>query len=454
MSTMDMNVLMRTYTRKKRVLRFLIISTIVSLFAWLYLSYSGLPHLEIKTAGPRSSDSSMTTVTKRLINGMIEKDVLQRRMNHMRNICTTNVAKRYFLSIQSPLGKNIYTYTPLERFTSKDVCFCKVPKSGSTFWGRALYMISHPEQAEEIETYYGMEVHGELFYRKAKPCTDSMINNAHSFMVTRDPWSRLYSSYIDKVYLEKFGEFTAELLQIENRMSGREKDSNVSVENECQSRAVSFEIVLRYVVATSLSTKYELDPHFAPVALLCNPCRHHYAFFIKQERLNVETNFALDFLEVSGRLRSRLDMTDEGNYIEATVPNLVMTTITAFERNKRSCLTKNDIYQRIWNVLQIQGLVSEELDFPKEVFDNQESSVQIARALTDYVLQNRLETIAAGKQRTKFLEKAYAQVNQYVLRKVQGIFAMDFLLFEYGVNPPGFKKDDQIFIHTTASKDN
>ncbi|KAL3871061.1 hypothetical protein ACJMK2_039084 [Sinanodonta woodiana] len=449
---MDLNVLLRTYKRKKTVLRFLIISTIISLFAWLCISPSGLPHLESKTDGPWTNYSSNTTITKRLIQEMAEDEV-RRRINHIKNVCTTNVAKRYFSSLRPSVIKNIYTYTPLERFTSKDVCFCKVPKSGSTFWGRVLYMISHPEQAEKIEAYSGTEVHGELFYRKAKSCTDSMIKDAQSFMVSRDPWARLYSSYIDKVYLEKFGEFTAELLNIEQRMSGGEKDNNETDKQECQSRTVSFEIFLKYIVANALSTKYELDPHFAPVSLLCDPCRHDYAFFIKQERMREETNFALDFLKVQGSLRSRLDMTDEENYIKATVPNLFITTMAAFEKNKRSCLAKSDIYQRLWNVLQFQGLVSEELGFPKEVFDNQGSYVQIARVLTDYVLQNRVETIVATKQRIQFLEKAYAQVKRNVLRKLQGIFAMDFLMFEYGVNPPGFKKGDQSFIHTTASTD-
>ncbi|KAL3871056.1 hypothetical protein ACJMK2_039079 [Sinanodonta woodiana] len=443
---MDMQAFMMAYIWRKNIFCFLISFTIITCLAWVYFSRTGPPHLETIRSGPWFNGTSNTLATLDLVQGKID-DEIKRRMDYIKIMCNTSVAKRYSNNFRSSLvKKTIYTFTPRERFTSEDVCFCKIPKSGSTFWGRALYMISHPELADEIETYSGIEVHGTLSDKRAIPCNDSMINNSKSFMVTRNPWTRLYSAYIDKIYLEKYAKLTAKLLETEN-------DSKVIAENDCQSRIVSFERILKQVISWASSRKDTLDRHFAPVSLLCDPCRYDYAFFMKQERLEQETNLALDILEVPGSLRSRLDMTQEQNFIKATVPNLVKTTMSVFVSNNHSCLSKNDMHRRIWRVLQIKGLVSEKLAFPNEVFDNQGSSVVIANALTDYVLENRLESDVAAKQRITFLEKAYAQVNLDILRDVQRIFELDFLLFGYRLTPPGFKEDDQMFKDATALTD-
>ncbi|KAL3871059.1 hypothetical protein ACJMK2_039082 [Sinanodonta woodiana] len=459
---MDMQTFIIAYIWRKNIFRLFSSFTIITCIAWVYFSLTGLPYLETKRSGPSSKalsttklievkadgeikPSSKTLSTKKLIELKADGEI-KLRTAYMRSICNTDLAKRYSNNIwSSRMKKNIYTYTPRERFTSKDVCFCKVPKSGSTFWGRALYMISHPELADEIERFSGLEVHGTLFNQRAIPCTDSMINNSQSFIVTRNPWTRLYSAYIDKIYLAKYAELTESLLKIENGLP----DNKIIAENDCQIRIVSFERILKQVISWA-SYRDKLDSHFAPVSLLCDPCHYDYAFFMKQERMEQETNLALDILEVPGSLRSRLDMAQDKNYIQSTVPNLVRTTMSIFKDFNHSCLSKNDVYRRIWNVLQIKGHVSVDLTFPHQVFDNQESLVVIENALTDYVLENRLESNAAEKQRNKFLEKAYAQVSLDILRDVQRIFELDFLLFGYRVTPPGFKEDDQMFKDATA----
>ncbi|KAL3871060.1 hypothetical protein ACJMK2_039083 [Sinanodonta woodiana] len=460
---MDMQAFIMAYIWRKTIFRLFLSFTIITCIAWVYFSLTGLPHLETKRSGPSSKVLSATKLTEVKADGEIKPSSktlsttklievkadgeIKRRTAYMRSICNTDVAKRYSNNFWSSLvKKDIYTYTPRERFTSKDVCFCKIPKSGSTFWGRALYMISHPDLADEIERFSGLEVHGTLFNQRAIPCTDFMINNSQSFMVTRNPWTRLYSAYIDKIYLVKYAELTESLLKTEDGLP----DNKIIAENDCQSRIVSFECILKQVISWASSRENTLDSHFAPVSLLCDPCHYDYAFFIKQERLEQETNMAMDLFEIPGSLRSRLDMTQKKNYIQATVPNLVKTTMSIFESNNHSCLSKNDMYRRIWNVLQINGHVSVDLAFPHQVFDNQESFVVIANALTDYVLENRIESDAAEKQRNKFFEKAYAQVSLDVLRDVQRIFELDFLLFGYRVTPPGFKEDDHMFKDATA----
>ena len=92
------------------------------------------------------------------------------------------------------LAKDRLTSHKVQLFHWKNLFFCKVPKCGSTFWMQVFEALQNITSAGSMR----------LFHHISPLNTTSNLSHANGseiiFHVTRNPYSRLYSAYIDKFY--------------------------------------------------------------------------------------------------------------------------------------------------------------------------------------------------------------------------------------------------------------
>lgn len=97
----------------------------------------------------------------------------------------------------------------------------EVPKCGSTFWMQVFLTL---EKIKSVENVFGSGRNKYHTIAMNKTSTwDHVSSNDVIFHVTRNPYSRLYSVYIDKIYLPGFWKFTKKI----NERKGRECSTSV-----------------------------------------------------------------------------------------------------------------------------------------------------------------------------------------------------------------------------------
>ncbi|XP_053381477.1 carbohydrate sulfotransferase 11-like isoform X2 [Mercenaria mercenaria] len=343
---------------------------------------------------------------------------------------------------QTPSVLSVYHF-----YDISNICSCHVPKAASSSIGRALLISEYPEKAVIFRNLPRHQLHG---LREVQNVTSNQcLKNAEtSFLVTRDPYRRLFSAYIDKIYLEKFHKMSVVLDALYNKGVSRKKLKDM-IENKderlktwyCSVTDVSFEQFLKYV-----TTSQSLDPHFAPVSLLCDPCSKHYDVILKQETLRDDMQHLFEKIY-------------KKNYFAEEIPNIANYTgetgiesqILTYYTHRRAWFSKhnckidrktyNAINQRLWNGLKLLGSIDDNLEFIDELFRGPDGDKLRIRNPETVLYEFKLNKVpylnsdSREKQRRKHLILAYQNIDISMIWRIQRLFHLDFTLFGYDPLP-------------------
>ena len=356
---------------------------------------------------------------------------LQRRMDsrldNIRNICNSSTLDRFKTIFKLKLYSEV-----LMTVKGSGVCMCKVPKASSTFLGKVLLLLQEEFEPELVKRLSGFDIHGKMFSTYGVPCD---LRTDPIFFVTRNPYTRLFSGYIDKIFVPKFWKLALSLHHYANRghLSVKNLYTFLKEETEkgnCYVKDVSFDLFLRFVVTTR-----NMDPHFTPVSMMCDPCKRNYSAIIKQEQFKEETLFTLDKFGVKPAIQAEIIPLLEDELVEQSVQNLFDTVrkILVSLRKDLRCKNPDFIYLRVWQAIQILGYVDASEPFPDEVF-----SKGLKTAYEKLKLHNItfLNSTQRAKQRYEYLRLAYESVDPKTIKKIQQLFQLDFLMFGYDNKPP------------------
>ncbi|XP_041374623.1 carbohydrate sulfotransferase 11-like isoform X2 [Gigantopelta aegis] len=343
--------------------------------------------------------------------------VYTQRQKRLQDVCLTN-----------PPGslRQIYSHT------GHKLSYCAVPKAGCTFWinvFRFLYnetdgvKVKHPNEIPRMITHYGKK-------KRSKPYSlqqaRAFLPNTLRFLFSRDPYSRLWSAYVDKFLLPDY--WCTEGLRI---IARRSKSASSSRKKNC-GNDITFEELLNYV---SLSTVKDLDPHWCPVSYMCDPCNFRPDVIGTMETFAKDTNFVLSQVN----LQHIMDNYDPKTHV---VDEMVMLTEYNFQLLKRTnckhCIKREDIALRLWKAFQINGYLPLKTEFPSEKLKDIDASTFIDVARKTY--RERPNSSAQIKiQRKQALVDAYKSVPSHIMQKLKSIYATDFLMFNYDPNPSWLK---------------
>ena len=354
---------------------------------------------------------------------MTDRDEWLRRIT-LRNNHTQEYCLKHKESARGQRSGPFYLYEP------KHVAYCEVPKTGCTFWKRIMRFlnkdfpsgnknITKPSELSRHFTHLGgfkTTPHFKLG-SKASPKLQTMDN---SFMFAREPYSRLWSAYLDKIYLPDFWHVGTGIIRTERREPN-------AMSLKC-GYDVTFPEFIRYLVRHP-----GIDWHFKPINTICDPCRTKFKFIGKQESFVQDAKLIIN---ETGMLSDiQIDIFKE------TVVNEIKTLSENYLNLKKLssiCNNKTLICEKLWQVFQINGYIGFEISFPSHL-----SKLKEPGMLVKEFIETAIKTHESGKsyhaiwkaQKRESLVKAYRAIPKGTLKAVKGIYKKDFEIFDYDNEP-------------------
>ena len=325
-----------------------------------------------------------------------------------------NITQPYFVTIwkrnsllrqKCILAKDRLTSHKVQFFHWKNLFFCKVPKCGSTFWMQVFEALQNIKSAGSMR----------LFHHISPLNTTSNLSRANGsdiiFHVTRNPYSRLYSAYIDKFYRPGYLEHS--------------KAINDYFKRSCNI-TVTFEEFLDYILRRNPQ-----NFHWQPISDLCDPCFVPYNVIIKQETFNTDVRFILDKLLLPEHLKEDFIRNLETKHTENDIKEVTGEMI-AFSKNN-PCVPFQNFCEKMWKSFQIQGYISDFVPFPVHEFknlnfDNETAIVKTFLKGTKGIVMNE---VRKWLQRQKYFYQAYSTISNSILQDLKFAYKNDFDLYGY-----------------------
>ncbi|XP_076453591.1 carbohydrate sulfotransferase 10-like [Babylonia areolata] len=383
------------------------------------------------------------------------------RWSHYQTVCDT---------VQDSGGVPGLVQNPLV-YLPANLTVCWVPKVGCTFWKRIFFYLHDdaysPWTSKPVKSPFDIDrifVHLHGGKKKSLRFDDErehdVIFHTRRVMFARDPWSRLWSDYVDKFVLpDSWLDHGKRILMLRDRLvhsdgrdstrhtwlaalsrqSGSSGEGRSPTGNDSKVCAddVSFAEFLHYALLVNH------DAHWSPVHLTCNPCVFRPQLMGKFETFSRDASYVL---HTSGLGDLLPDLSHSG-HVRDEIQLLVDYHFRLWEHRweLQACLDQVSVAHRLWRSFQLNGYLPQTSVFPREMLTRRLNHVPLLAArdlFTRYVISvssawplNHSEWL--NLRRTTMAE-AYRSVPQYLLHLVQDRFRLDFQLFQYDSAPRDF----------------
>ncbi|XP_033758096.1 uncharacterized protein LOC117340445 [Pecten maximus] len=247
-------------------------------------------------------------------------------------------------------------------------------------------------------------------------------------MVGRDPYTRLYSAFIDKYFLlGKLGRLLKKAVDAGPYI----KDGNTCGYN------VTFNQFLDDVMKTALSGG-ELDEHIVPVSDLCDVCRIKYDMLSRQETLNRDTLYLLRKVNLTATKQTAIQEAISPKGIKHTIHSLIAAHLSDYATYREDCPSRVLHMEKVWTTLQIQGYVNKDVLYPKQTVENlrEYKADKITSIILRGIESRPMTKEEKTQQRAMFVRHAYEEVNEESIMKIQAVFMKDFRFLNYDLTPP------------------
>ncbi|XP_041374758.1 uncharacterized protein LOC121387646 [Gigantopelta aegis] len=344
-----------------------------------------------------------------------------RRQKNLQDICLTH-----------PAGK-------LRRIISHDrykLACCVVPKAGCTFWinvFRFLYNetgevnVNSPNDIPRLVTHRGPR-RKMKFYNMTT--AGNFLPYTFRFLFTREPYSRLWSAYVDKFLLPDFWCLEAKRIG-DQRWNRRRNRPSGFCKRFCVSD-VSFVELLNHIVLSDID---ELNEHLSPVSHMCDPCTFRPDVIGTMETFAKDSYYILSQVNLGHLIGDHNTKT----YVEHELAMLTEYNFGLFQFPYCGrCMNRADVAKRLWKAFQINGYLPNDAKLPLEHLKNITTDRFLDIAMKTY--RERPSSPAQMKrQKKKALIDAYRSVPQNIMDKLKSIYATDFLMFDYDPDPSWLK---------------
>ncbi|XP_060073123.1 carbohydrate sulfotransferase 11-like [Ylistrum balloti] len=303
------------------------------------------------------------------------------------------------------------------------IAFCKAPKSGTTFIGLIVAALKNAKTPDNIFHVNREDVHGKneiMFSSMFKYHSDSM----KTVLVTRNPYTRLFSAFVDKYYtLSSWGTTVAKRY--------RKRPYNTT-RGYCGYN-VTLQEMLDYVTSGT-----QIEEHTIPVSNLCKPCTVHYDLICKQETLNADMEHVLNVINTSTSVRQAIVNQIHGKGLEDTFYSWISSQLTYFSKFKQFCSDHLFYVETLWRALQFQGHIDSSFEFPAHEFKLKETlqAQDLVTNIMRLIKPRQISKSQSSMQKKRILAEAYGKIKPETLARIQRVYAQDFHLFGYDTGVP------------------
>ena len=251
--------------------------------------------------------------------------------------------------------------------------------------------------------------------------TELKSDTPTSYILVREPYSRLLSGYIDKIvtterWWRKFGR----LIISKFRLGASENSTQCGI-------GVTFPEFVKYVLYSQNAGR-DLNPHFQPIHQHCHICRQHFDFIGHLETFEEDFGFILKSVNIN---------VEDFNFdhSESAIRSKCETTVRWRQRIKKCqamCTTLRDV----WWSFQARGLISKDNRLPVQGADCDSISGAEFTELALRAHKASLGKMTTREQKRSFLVELFTQVPLQDRLLLREVFMADFELFGYDSMPP------------------
>ncbi|CAC5405885.1 CHST11 [Mytilus coruscus] len=303
--------------------------------------------------------------------------------------------------------------------------YCGIEKVGSTFWRRLIQLLYKHEirSPYSIKPWDCMNNYKSFQSQKLDDYHDILKENS-KFLFVRDPYSRLLSGYLDKIFSPNPYYW--------NLIGSKAVAFTRKQKNYC-GHDVTFLEMVEYFIHTEEQNK-DRDGHFLPATDHCRPCLVQYDYIGNMETFTDDVYFILKEFNL-GNYTSVLK-----DFKRDSILDSISDTVQTF-RDVRSmvtrCLSSYGGLKRIWRKLQIRGIIAEQIQFPftsKDSTNLKLTTATFKNAIINAHIESK-DRYNLKEQKRKYLISAYNLIPIATMNKLQKIFQNDFQIFGYDKRP-------------------
>ncbi|XP_067414053.1 carbohydrate sulfotransferase 9-like isoform X1 [Emydura macquarii macquarii] len=200
---------------------------------------------------------------------------------YRKNTLNSTCLKNNFSHSQRKLKHNVATQIFVEH--NHKFIYCEVPKVGCSNWKKIILLLTMNLSRKANEVRQDL-VHQTPLIKKLSSYPsdyqDKLLNSYTKVMFTRDPLERLVSAYRDKLlHSEPYYS-----IAVANKIKAMFRENKNSTEK------VTFQEFVNFILTQKQD---DLDIHWKPMFLLCDPCNIHYDFLGKFETLEEDAEHVL-----------------------------------------------------------------------------------------------------------------------------------------------------------------
>ena len=248
---------------------------------------------------------------------------------------------------------------------------------------------------------------------------------SRTVLVSRDPYSRLFSAFIDKVFLPK---------NIAFGIVQRLRKTNDSCAND-----LTFEEFLTDII-TSVRGGQKLNNHWTPIVNLCKLCDVNAFAVVKQETFTADVEYVLKSVGVAKDEFEVIYDALHDHRIEASIPGLV-ATLMQFGKGMsgEKCMEGSERARRLWTAFQIQGYIKNDIPFPSNIINANVKAINpnfLTEVILETIKKHPMSQNESKLQRRGALVKAFDGVSKDILDQLKELYKQDFILFDYSFEPP------------------
>ena len=306
------------------------------------------------------------------------------------------------------------------------LAFRPIAKVGSTFMKQVILLLSDAK-TEHLFDIARSDVHRIKKSAILKYLTLENLKDYTFLVITRNPYSRIFSAYIDKVYIMNSIQLSKDIQSKSFIRNNRSRSCNFNI---------SFEDFLDYALHAD---KPDLSSHYEPIMSLSygkQVCNLKDIQIVKQETFSEDIDHALKSVNVSGNVYDVIYDEMNSKHTESTIKSIVKTVYKKYFSHIQdsTCLTWKDMAIKLWKSFQIQGYIHKNSKFPETKFDIESDYDHLIELIIKESEKRPLRHEDKVRQRETALLNAYASVDEKYLREIRERYAMDFDMFQYNTD--------------------
>ncbi|XP_070182314.1 carbohydrate sulfotransferase 8-like [Littorina saxatilis] len=326
---------------------------------------------------------------------------------------------------QDHAGNKQGRVTGLFTHEASRVAYCFLPKAGCTFWIRVFSylhnftgdVVDSPWKIPRLKVHQNRHSHG-VGWAEVKKAAESYLR----FMFVRHPFSRLWSAYLDKLFLP---DFWSEIgVPAVRRLRGKNATAHAL---KCGS-----DLTFPEFVEHSLTT---YEPHWEPIYLRCDPCQYRPAVVGSMKTFARDSLFLLRQMGLEWVLKD-LDRDDQEEKELATLVEYNFNRIRSLKFYQR-CVNDDQLASLLWKTFQKNGYIPKNVSYHQH---NTNASSQSSANFSVSDFRDRvMKTFRASlplqgelkKQKKAFLRDAFDSLPYGLMKKVKKKYERDMLFFGF-----------------------